>query len=100
LSCVKKEVSLKLLTTVKCGGEADYLIDPDSYDELSKIFEFICRNNIHYKIIGNGSNILVSDLGFPGIVISLKNFPYLIELHGGKLSVAAHIECALILQKK
>jgi len=99
LSCVKKEVSLKLLTTVKCGGEADYLIDPDSYDELSKIFEFICRNNIHYKIIGNGSNILVSDLGFPGIVISLKNFPYLIELHGGKLSVAAHIECAY-LQKK
>jgi len=99
LSCVKKEISMKSLTTIKCGGKADYLIEPDNYDELSKIFKFICGNNILYQILGNGSNVLVSDLGFPGVVISLKNLPYLIELHEGKLSVAAHIELAH-LQKK
>jgi len=99
MSCVAKEVSLKLFTTIKCGGEADYLAEPDSYDELSKIFKFICENNIPYKILGNGSNILVSDNGFRGIVISLKNLPYFIELHQGKLSVATHIELAH-LQKK
>ena len=99
LSCVEKEVSLKSLTTIKCGGKADYLIEPDSLDELIKVFKFVCENNIQYKILGNGSNVLVSDLGFPGIIISLKNLPYMIELHDGKLSVAAHIE-SVHLQKK
>jgi UDP-N-acetylmuramate dehydrogenase len=99
LTCVEKAVSLKSLTTIKCGGEADYLVEPDNYDDLSNIFKFICENKIPYQILGNGSNILVSDLGFPGIIISLKNLPYLIELHDGKLSVAAHIEC-VNLQKK
>ncbi len=99
LSCLKKEVSLKFFTTITCGGEADYLAQPDSYDELSKIFKFICENNIPYKILGNGSNILVSDNGFHGIVISLKNLPYSIELHDKKLTVSAHIEGAH-LQKK
>jgi len=99
LSCVKKQVSIKFFTTIKCGGEADYLAQPDSYDELSKIFKFICENNIPYKILGNGSNVLVSDNGFHGIVISLKNFPSSIELHDERLTVAAHIEGAH-LQKK
>jgi len=99
MSCVKKEISLKFHTTITCGGEADYLAQPDNYDELSKIFKFICENNIPYKILGNGSNILVSDNGFQGIVISLKNLPYSIELHDKKLTVAAHIEGAH-LQKK
>ena len=99
LSCLKKEVSLKFFTTIKCGGEADYLAEPDSYGELLKIFKFICENNIPYKILGNGSNILVSDEGFQGIVISLKNFPYSIEIHDKRLTVAAQIEGAH-LQKK
>lgn len=99
MSCVKKQVSLKYFTTIKSGGEADYLAQPDSYDELLKIFKFICENNIPYKILGNGSNILVSDNGFYGIVISLKNFPYSIELHDKKLTVSAQIEGAH-LQKK
>ncbi len=99
IMCVEKAISLKSLTTIKCGGEADYLVEPDNYDDLSIIFKFICENDISYKILGNGSNILVSDLGFPDVVISLKNLPYSIELHDGKLSVAAHIEC-VNLQKK
>ncbi len=99
LTRVEKAVSLKSLTTIICGGEADYLVEPDNYDELSNIFKFICENNISYQILGNGSNVLVSDFGFPGIVISLKNLPYLVELHDGKLSVAAHIECVHLKKK-
>ena len=99
ISCVKEQVSLKYHTTITCGGDADYLAQPDSYNEISKIFKFICENTIPYKILGNGSNILVSDEGVRGVVISLKNLPYSIELHDKKLSVDAHVESAH-LQKK
>lgn len=55
-------------TTFRTGGNADFYITPDSIDELEEILK-IDRNIF---IIGNGSNLLVSDKGIRGIVISLK----------------------------
>jgi len=99
ISCVEKNVSMKKLTTIQCGGNVDYLASPDAIYELTQIFECISKNDIPYKILGNGSNILVSDLGCNGIVITLKNMPPTIEIHNEKIHVAAQTEQAY-LQKK
>ena len=55
-------------TTFKTGGKADYFVTPESVEEIKKILELTKS----VKILGNGSNILVTDKGIRGIVISLK----------------------------
>lgn len=62
---------LKLHSTFRIGGPADLLVTPSDDDQLFVLFDFINKNNIKYIVIGNGSNILFSDLGFRGIVIKM-----------------------------
>lgn len=60
---------MKNHTTFKIGGTAECLIKVKEEKELKEIIEFANEKNIKTTIIGNGSNILVSDKGIKGIVI-------------------------------
>jgi len=64
-----KNESLKNYTTFKIGGSCKILISVDSEKSISQIISFCNKKNIKYAIIGNGSNILVSDLGYDGIIM-------------------------------
>lgn len=59
-------------TTVGVGGVADYYVEIKSLCSLKYTIEVAKRYKIPYKIIGNGSNLLVSDKGYRGIIISTK----------------------------
>ena len=61
-------------TTFKIGGAADFFIEPQSIDELKYILNACKKTEAPYFILGNGSNLLVSDLGIEGAVISLSAF--------------------------
>ena len=61
-------------TSFKIGGPADFLCSPQNLEELKLLLKFCRENEIPYFVLGNGSNLLVSDLGIEGIVISLKHF--------------------------
>ena len=65
---IKRDVSLKSLTTFRTGGPARYFSEIDSREELPKIFNFIEKEKIPFFILGQGSNVLISDKGFPGLV--------------------------------
>lgn len=71
---VKENEPLKEHTTFKIGGDAKYYAEPKNIKELKKLLEICKSTNMRYFIIGNGSNLLVSDSGFDGLIISLKNF--------------------------
>lgn len=58
-------------TSFKCGGNASLLIIPDSCENLKKIITFCYSKSINPLIIGNGSNLLVTDGGIDGIVIKI-----------------------------
>lgn len=60
-------------TSFKTGGPADLLVCPDNIEALITILKVCKENNIRTFIIGNGSNILVSDNGLSGVVIRLSN---------------------------
>lgn len=60
-------------TTFKIGGPADLFIEPVSEEVLSKVVSFCNENEIPLTVIGNGSNLLVSDLGIEGAVIHISN---------------------------
>ncbi len=61
-------------TTFKIGGAADFFIEPKNIDELKYILNACKKTETPYFILGNGSNLLVSDLGIEGAVISLAAF--------------------------
>ena len=64
--------SMKKHTTFGIGGEADCYIMPQTKDELKNILKYSSKNKINIFFMGSGSNLLVSDDGYRGIVISLK----------------------------
>lgn len=67
------EAPMKKYTSFKCGGNASILIIPDSIITLQKLIEFCSQNNVKPFIMGNGSNLLVSDKGIDGVVIKIAS---------------------------
>lgn len=62
-------------TTFRIGGPADFYLCPHSTKEVQEIVEICKEENLPYFVLGNGSNLLVSDKGYRGVVIQLwKNF--------------------------
>lgn len=59
-------------TTFKTGGKADIFINVDNIEELRYILKFAKDNSLPLFILGNGSNILVSDKGIRGIVCKIN----------------------------
>lgn len=75
------------MTTFKVGGAARLFVKANSESEVVEAFSWATENNIPIFVLGGGSNILVSDNGFDGLVlqINLKG----IELKGNKVIAAA-----------
>lgn len=62
-------------TTFRIGGPADYFVMPETVEELAAVLKLCKEEQMPYFILGNGSNLLVGDKGFRGVVIQLyKNF--------------------------
>ena len=68
---VLTEEPMKLHTTFRIGGAADYFVMPDSPEQISLTILFCKQNNLPYYIIGNGSNLLVGDYGYRGVIIQV-----------------------------
>lgn len=65
-------------TTFRIGGDADYFVEPTDVDDVINIIEYANSHSVPYYVMGNGSNILISDDGIRGIVINLETgFNYL-----------------------
>lgn len=62
---------MKLHTTFRIGGNADFFVKPVNKNEIKSIIECAVRHDTAYYILGNGSNLLVSDSGYRGIMIHL-----------------------------
>ncbi|MDR1240983.1 MAG: UDP-N-acetylmuramate dehydrogenase [Oscillospiraceae bacterium] len=60
-------------TTFKIGGSADVFLNIKNINELKKVTALLKKESLPYFIIGNGSNLLVSDDGYRGIIIKLEN---------------------------
>lgn len=59
-------------TSFKIGGPARYFASVDSVDKLSILIKFLNSSKISYFILGNGSNILMPDNGYNGVVVKLS----------------------------
>lgn len=60
-------------TTFKVGGPADLFVVPQDIEQVKQVVALCKENNENYYIIGKGSNLLVGDKGFRGIIVCLYN---------------------------
>lgn len=69
---IEKNVSLKKYTTFKVGGKADLIVTPKNIDKLKILIKLLKENNINFKILGNGSNLVFSDKPYKDVLIKLS----------------------------
>ncbi|MGN0438480.1 MAG: UDP-N-acetylmuramate dehydrogenase [Lachnospiraceae bacterium] len=70
-SNIKLDEPMKNHTTFRIGGPADCLVTPETVEELDQVLASCKAANVPVFILGNGSNLLVSDKGIEGVVIQL-----------------------------
>lgn len=80
---------MKKHTTFKIGGCADIFCEPKNADELKKLIDFFKSNSIPHTVIGNGSNLLVSDKGVRGAVIKIGSRMAEISVNGDTITAGA-----------
>jgi len=69
---VERDFPLARLTTVRAGGPADHFARPETEGQLVTVLEWADGEGIEVGVVGSGSNLLVSDEGFRGLVIKLS----------------------------
>jgi len=69
---VQKDVSLAKKTTFRIGGKAKFFVAVKNEEELREALKYAKCNSLDYFVMGGGSNVLFSDLGFDGLVIKMK----------------------------
>jgi len=70
---LQNNVQLKNYTTFRIGGPAKYFIEAKNKKEIIEALKWAKNNNLPFFILGGGSNLLVSDKGYNGVVIRVRN---------------------------
>ena len=74
LNCVVKyDEPLKNHTTFQIGGKCIALIEPKKVEDIIEAIKICRENNLKFFVIGNGSNLLVPDDGYNGVIIKIKS---------------------------
>lgn len=84
---IENNISLKELNTFKVGGIADYFCRVSNIEELKEAVQFAKQKDLEVFVLGSGSNVLISDNGFKGLVIKIELKG--VELKESKVIVSA-----------
>ena len=76
-------------TTFRVGGMADFFVTPKNANEVKDAIEICREEGMPYYVIGNGSNLLVSDKGYRGVIIQIYKEMNEITVEGGKVKAQA-----------
>ena len=70
---IEENVELKKYTTYGIGGPAKYFVDVHNHEDLREALSFAKEHNIPHIVLGGGSNVVISDKGYDGLVIHMTN---------------------------
>src|SRR5712664_611563 len=85
---IQENIPLAPLTTFKVGGNARYLVEAGSADDVLATVEYARSNHLPLFVLGGGSNLVVSDAGWPGMVLKI-GIRGVEERSGGTFEVGA-----------
>ncbi|WP_448515077.1 UDP-N-acetylmuramate dehydrogenase [Parathermosynechococcus lividus] len=87
---LQAHVPLANLTTLNVGGCAQWFVEPRTVSELQIAYQWAQHKNLPITVLGAGSNLLISDQGVAGLVISTKYLRYLkADPESGQITVGA-----------
>jgi UDP-N-acetylenolpyruvoylglucosamine reductase len=84
---VERDYPLSRLTTVRAGGAADFFARPETEEQVIDLLDWAEREGLPVGVVGSGSNLLISDDGFRGLVMKLNGELTRVEREG------THIVC-------
>lgn len=87
---------MSLHTSFHIGGNADLFAVPKDEEKLCSLVEFLKGESVPFMIIGRGSNLVVSDLGIEGVVISLSKMNEVLLKENGNIYAAAGASLASV----
>ncbi len=88
---VWEKESMARHTTFGAGGEAKYYVVAEDVDVLRQLLQAVAKEKLSFFVIGNGSNLLVSDDGYDGVVIELGDGFKQVKATDGKLKAGAGV---------
>ena len=89
-SSIKSNVPIASLTSFRVGGPAEWYVAPRQVEDLPVYLEWATAQGLSPTLLGAGSNLLISDRGLPGLVISTRRFRHTeFDLETGRVTVAA-----------
>ena len=97
--CILEQESMKKHTTFRIGGPADIFAVPDTIEKAAKIIGICREQKVPFYVIGNGSNLLVSDQGYRGVVVQVYKNLSAIEIEGDIITAQAGAMLSVIAKK-
>ncbi|HJA12500.1 MAG TPA: UDP-N-acetylmuramate dehydrogenase [Candidatus Mediterraneibacter merdipullorum] len=92
---VLRDEPMSAHTTFRIGGPTDYFVTPGTPEEIAAVTKLCQSGGIPYYIIGNGSNLLVGDKGFRGVIIQVYKNRNAIRVEGNEV----HAQAGALLSK-
>ena len=80
---------MKKHTTFRVGGNADYFVMPKNTEEVKQVVALCKKEKLPYYILGNGSNLLVGDKGYRGVIVQIYREMNEIVVDGDKICAQA-----------
>ncbi|MBT1072242.1 UDP-N-acetylmuramate dehydrogenase [Pelotalea chapellei] len=97
LPVIRNQVLLAPFTTMGVGGSARYFTQVEQLGELIAVLEYAQQHQLPYYLLGGGSNVLINDRGFDGLVIQMELDSVAID--GNRLSAGAGTVLADVIEK-
>ena len=94
---VQRNVSLKNYTTFGIGGPARYFFIARTKDDIVQAFKAARKYTIPFLNLGEGSNLLISDNGFDGLVVKMENTTY--AIHNTRISAESGILFSILVRE-
>ena len=94
---LNQEVPLDKYATIKLGGAAEFLVEVGEVDELVEVVALARKLAVPYRVLGFGSNIIISDKGFAGLIIINRTKSLSIDADSGRVIAASGVALSRLI---
>ncbi|MGI6731759.1 MAG: UDP-N-acetylmuramate dehydrogenase [Anaerovoracaceae bacterium] len=93
------DAPMKDYTSFKAGGKAALLVQPNTIEELQKVVRVLSQGAVNHMVMGNGTNLLIKDSGYSGVIIKLGKTFGAIEVEGDEIKAGAGVLLSEVAKK-
>lgn len=89
------QCDMSRFTSFRAGGKAECMVQPQNKEQLKAVLQILSESGKAYMVMGNGSNILVKDSGYKGVIVKMGDAFSQIKIEGNELTAG----CGALMSK-